>query len=131
VIVSVHAFAKRTSRTSAALKAGFRSSTRAAPPATWGQAMEVPLIVLPPVSLLTSTDKMLLPGAQMSVHSPKFEKDDFSFFEFVLETTIADGTKEGDMVQDSRLLLPAATTTVTPAAVAASIVSLQPSFTTG
>lgn len=52
----------------------------------------MPLILVLEVSLRMSTDLMLLPGAHIFVHSPKFENPDFSFVEEVAPTVIADGT---------------------------------------
>jgi len=49
---------------------GLACSTRAAPPETWGHAIEVPLSVAVPVSDLCDADLTSLPGAQMSVHLP-------------------------------------------------------------
>jgi len=67
---------------------------------------------------------MLLPGAQMSVQSPKFENDDFLLRLSVDPTVIAEGTYAGIQPQASMPAFIAATTTTTPALVAASTVSL-------
>ena len=45
--------------------AGFAASANTATPATWGDAIEVPLMVLLAVSLLFQADVMALPGAKM------------------------------------------------------------------
>ena len=58
---------------------------------------------------------MLDPGAKMSRHVPKLENDDRASV-FVVEPTVtAAGARAGDELQASTLLLPAATTNVTPA----------------
>jgi len=48
----------------------------AAAPATCGQAMDVPLFEVLPVSELADADTTLLPGAQIFTHRPKLLKDD-------------------------------------------------------
>jgi hypothetical protein len=40
----------------------------------WGEAIEVPEITLVAVSLPIQVERMLRPGAKMSLHLPKFEK---------------------------------------------------------
>jgi len=56
--------------TALALLLGLACNTRAAPPDTWGHAMEVPLKVRVPLSDVCDADLTSLPGAQMSVHLP-------------------------------------------------------------
>jgi len=56
--------------TAEALMVGFPDRTSAAPPETCGHAMDVPLNVAVPVSDVCDADKILLPGAQMSVQLP-------------------------------------------------------------
>src|ERR1044072_3006682 len=55
---------------------GFVSRNNAATPVTCGVAIDVPEIVLVAVSLVLHADVMLLPGAKMSRHVPKFENDE-------------------------------------------------------
>merc|ERR1719297_288022 len=106
-----------------AAKSGLASSTSAAPPETWGQAIEVPLKDVLPVSDRCDADTTLLPGAQMSVQLPKLLNEDRRSLLSVEPTVIADGTKAGENPQASRLLLPPATTTTTPEFTAASTAS--------
>lgn len=54
------------------------------------------------------------PGAKISTHDPKFEKELLTSFLVVAPTVIACGDPAGDCVQASVLEFPAATTTVTP-----------------
>src|SRR5688572_32936388 len=49
---------------------------RAATPATWGDAIEVPLSVAVAVLLEIHAERMLEPGAKMSTTLPKFENDE-------------------------------------------------------
>jgi len=49
---------------------GFASRTSATTPATWGEAMEVPLMVFVATSLVFQADKIELPGAKMSRQDP-------------------------------------------------------------
>jgi len=49
---------------------GLACNTRAAPPETWGHAIDVPLNVRVPESDVCDSDLTSLPGAQMSVHLP-------------------------------------------------------------
>lgn len=55
------------------------------------------------------------PGAKKSTQVPKFEYDARPSELVVAATVIADGSRAGDVLQASTLLLPAATTIVTPA----------------
>jgi hypothetical protein len=52
---------------------GFDSKYRAASPATWGDAIEVPLLYTAVPE--GEADLMLTPGAYMSTHVPKFENE--------------------------------------------------------
>lgn len=119
----ISALSSNTCKTAELFLLGSASRTRAAAPETCGQAIEVPLKVLVLVSDEIPADKMLLPGAQMLVHAPKFENPDLLSRESVDPTVIADGTNAGEKLQASRLELPPATITVTPALVAASTAS--------
>lgn len=123
VMASHTASCSKAARTSALVALGFTSSTRAAPPETWGAAMEVPLLVVWAVSELRLAERMSVPGAQMFVHSPKFEKWARLSRALMAPTVMALGTNGGVKSQASVLLLPAATTTTTPASTAASIAS--------
>ena len=52
------------------------ASSNAAPPATWGDVIEVPLIVLISKSLPIQAEVILDPGAKISTQLPKLEKDE-------------------------------------------------------
>ena len=75
---------------------GFVSRNNAATPATCGVAIDVPEIVLVAVSLVLHAEVMLLPGAKMSRHVPKFENDERASLVVVEPTVIAFGTRAGD-----------------------------------
>jgi len=64
------ALPSNSDKTALALLPGLACNTKAAPPETWGHAIEVPLNVAVPVSDLCDADLTSLPGAQMSVHLP-------------------------------------------------------------
>ena len=87
---------------------GFVSKNRAATPATCGVAIEVPEIVFVAVSLVFQDEVMLEPGAKMSTHVPKLEKDERASVIVVDPTVIALGSRAGEELQASALLLPAA-----------------------
>lgn len=53
---------------------GYRERRYASMPAVWGEAMEVPEIVLVAVGLPVQVDLMFKPGANTSTHLPWFEK---------------------------------------------------------
>jgi hypothetical protein len=53
---------------------GFFSKKRAAAPQTWGEAIEVPLMVLVAVGEVIQAEVIKLPGAKTSVQVPKLEK---------------------------------------------------------
>src|ERR1044072_1928885 len=93
---------------------GLLSKNKAATPATCGVAMEVPEIVLVAVSLVFQDEVMLDPGAKISTHVPKLEKDERASVLVVEPTVMALPTRAGDEVQASVLLLPAAIAYVTP-----------------
>ena len=59
--------------TCAGVQVGFAPSNNAATPATCGDAMDVPLMVLMDVEDLYQAEVMPLPGAKMSRQPPKFE----------------------------------------------------------
>ena len=87
---------------------GFVSKNRAATPATCGVAIEVPEIVFVAVSLVFQDEVMLEPGAKISTHVPKLEKDERASVIVVDPTVIALGSRAGEELQASALLLPAA-----------------------
>ena len=55
---------------------GFVSRNNAATPATCGEAIDVPEIVLVAVSLVRQAEVIPLPGAKMSTQVPKFENEE-------------------------------------------------------
>src|SRR5688572_91344 len=82
----------------------------AATPATWGDAIEVPLRVAAPP--LSPAETMLTPGAWRSTQVPVFENDARRSLESVAPTVRAAGTRAGDCEQaltglPRRLPLPA------------------------
>src|SRR5690606_12065031 len=103
--------------TCAGVADGFVCRYSAAAPATCGEAIDVPDIVALPEVLLRA-DVMLLPGAKMSTQLPQFEKLDRESLEVDEPTVIASATRAGDTLHAFWFSLPAATTTVTPRAVA-------------
>lgn len=69
---------------------------KAAAPATWGAAIEVPLMVATSLALPIQADLMLEPGANKSTQAPTFEKSE-SLSTLVEEpTVIADGALAGE-----------------------------------
>merc|ERR1740139_281097 len=56
---------------SAGVSPGFSSSSKAAPPATRGAAMEVPLLTVEPVSESLEAETMLTPGAKIALQAPQ------------------------------------------------------------
>lgn len=66
--------------TSATVARGYACSTRAATPAAWGAAMEVPLMMAVEESLAMPAEVMEEPGATMSTQEPTLEKDDRASF---------------------------------------------------
>ena len=81
---------------------------RAATPATWGVAIDVPLMMLVAVSLVDHADVMLDPGAKMSTTLPKLEKDDRASVLVLEPTVIAALTRAGDEFDALVFELPAA-----------------------
>jgi len=97
----------------------------AAMPATCGQAIDVPEIVFVAVFEPIQADMMLLPGANVSTHVPKFENVERASA-FVLEPTqMPKGAEAGEKVHAFALLFPAATTITAPARLAPSTASLE------
>jgi hypothetical protein len=100
--------------TSEGVLATLAARINAAAPATCGEAIEVPLIVLSAVLLVYQAEVIDEPGANKSRQLPKFEYVARASTLVVAPTVIALGSRAGDERQASALLLPAATTTVTP-----------------
>lgn len=67
---SAVAFAVRNAATEAGDASGLAASTNAATPVTWGDAMEVPLLMLVAVALLFQAEVMYVPGAKISTQVP-------------------------------------------------------------
>ncbi len=89
----------------------------AATPATWGAAIDVPLIVAVAVSEECPADLMLDPGANRSRHVPKFEKDERASVDVVAPTVSASGVRPGESLHAFAFALPAASEYVTPSAI--------------
>jgi hypothetical protein len=87
----------------------------AAIPATCGQAIDVPEMVFVAVFDPIQADKMLVPGANVSTHVPKFEKPDRASLFALDPTQIPKGAEAGEKVHAFALLFPAATTITAPA----------------
>jgi hypothetical protein len=66
------------------------------------------------VSELNQAERIPEPGAKMSRHVPKFEKDDRASVVVVEPVVIALAARAGELPHASALLLPAATATGTP-----------------
>src|ERR671918_49910 len=75
---------------------GFPSRYSAATPATCGDAIDVPLMVLVAVLPVDQADVTLAPGANTSRQVPKFEKLAFTSEEVVAPTVKASGARAGD-----------------------------------
>ena len=80
---------------------GFVSRNNAATPVTCGVAIDVPEIVLVAVSLVFHDEVMLLPGAKMSTHVPKFENEERASVVVVEPTVIALGARAGETLHAS------------------------------
>ena len=93
---------------------GLASKNNAATPATCGDAIDVPEMVLVAVSLVRHAEVMLLPGAKMSTQVPKLENEERASLVVVEPTVIALATRAGDELQAFVLLFPAAIAYVTP-----------------
>ena len=76
--------------------------------------MDVPLRVAVAVSELNHADSIPEPGAKISRHVPKFEKEDRASVVVVEPVVIALAARAGEKLHASALLLPAATATGTP-----------------
>ena len=104
-------------RTTLAFAVGFEARYSAAAPAACGAAIDVPLIVFVAVSDASQSDVIETPSAKTSTQWPKFEKLARASVMSVAPTVIAPLALPGEKAQASRLLLPAATVTVTPLAI--------------
>mmetsp|Transcript_25216 Transcript_25216/g.27952 ORF Transcript_25216/g.27952 Transcript_25216/m.27952 type:complete len:280 (-) Transcript_25216:278-1117(-) len=114
--------------TSFAVSVGCWAQYSAARPATCGQAMEVPEMVLVAVGLPIQLESTLVPGAKMFMQVPKLEKPERAS-RLSVEPTVKDpSAAAGEKVHADRRLLPAAATSRTPAAAAALTASSVPSF---
>lgn len=71
-------------------------NNNAATPATWGDAIEVPEMVLIAVVEVCQADVILLPGAKISKHLPKFEYDARASVFVVAPTVSAPGARAGE-----------------------------------
>ena len=98
---TVAASATIQAATSSGARAGARSRRRAATPATWGAAIEVPFITAVPVVLWMPADTMEWPGAHTSMHGPTLEKSATASVEVRAPTVMARGARAGDLVQAS------------------------------
>lgn len=108
---------------------GAAERNRAARPATWGAAIDVPLMVLVAVVDVCHAEVMPLPGAKRSRHEPKFEYEARASVVVVAPTVRAEFTLlAGDTVQASTFEFPAAATTVMPSKKARSIAALSESL---
>src|SRR5437773_3170524 len=101
---------------------GTRCKYEAANPATCGEAIEVPVRTIVAVLLVHQADVTSCPGAKRSRQAPKLlplfaSQTQRASDEFDAPTLIAEATRAGDSLHASMLVLPAATTTVTPAAI--------------
>ena len=96
-------------RTVAGDAPGFACRMRAATPATWGEAIDVPLSVAVAVSLVRHAERMLDPGAKMSTTLPKFEKDERASLLVDAPTVIAAPTRAGEKFEAFAFEFPAAT----------------------
>src|SRR5829696_4420252 len=96
---------------------GLADRYSAAPPATCGVAIDVPLIVLVAVSLVFQDEVMLTPGAKMSVQVPKLENEALASLLSEALTVIASATRAGVKLHASALELPDAIAYTTPSAI--------------
>jgi hypothetical protein len=72
------------------------ASTRAASPATCGDAIDVPEIVLDAEVLEIHAEVICVPGAHMSTQDPKFEYEARASRTSVAPMVIAAGTRAGE-----------------------------------
>ena len=102
--------------------------SRAARPATCGAAMDVPEIVRVEVDPEIHAEVIPVPGAYMSTQLPKFEYEARLSDWSVAPMVIADGARAGENWHASAPEFPAATTTTSPARVAAATASSTAEF---
>jgi hypothetical protein len=81
---------------SAGLSVGFALNSAAATPATCGEAIDVPEMVLMAVELFIHADVMDVPGAKMSRHEPKFEYEARTSVRSVAPTVMAFAARAGE-----------------------------------
>jgi len=101
--------------TSAGDAAGCASRYTAAAPATWGEAIEVPLNVVVATSLVKNAEVMFVQGANRSRQLPKLEYEALASDRFEAPAVRAWGALAGEWLHASSPSLPAATAYVTPA----------------
>ena len=89
----------------------FSSSIMATTPLTNGAAIDVPDILRNEVSEVNHVETMSVPGANTSMHDPKFDEGTFPSAWLIPPTVIANGSDAGEYEHASRLLFPAAITT--------------------
>ena len=82
--------------TCAGVAVGVFSRTRAAAPATCGDAIEVPSMVLVAVVLVDQAEVMALPGAKIETQDPKFENEERASVLVVEPTISASVTRAGE-----------------------------------
>ena len=82
--------------TVAALAPALLCRTSAASPATWGEAIEVPLSVAVAVLEVCQVDLMALPGANKSRQLPKLEYEALASALVVAPTVMAEGSRAGE-----------------------------------
>ena len=82
--------------TCAGVALGLLARYSAATPATCGDAIEVPLMVLVAVVLVYQAEVIDEPGAKMSRQVPKLENDERASVLVVEPTVIADGARAGE-----------------------------------
>jgi hypothetical protein len=82
--------------TSLGARAGFIDRTRAASPATCGDAIEVPEMVLVAVLPEIHAEVICEPGAHMSTHDPKFEYEARESRLSMAPIVMAPGTRAGE-----------------------------------
>ena len=90
------AFPVSAAVTAATDELGFSWRYSAAAPATCGDAIDVPPIVLVAVLLVHQADVIPLPGAKMSRHVPMFENEARASVIVVAPTVIADAALAGE-----------------------------------
>ena len=93
--------------TAAGVAVGLADKAKAATPVTWGEAIEVPDRILVAVALVFQAELMPPPGAYRSTQVPQLENEARKSMLVVAATVIALGSRAGEAVQASALLLPA------------------------